>query len=132
MTMIRNPKLSIAIDDNLQHATVVVQCNVQFTDFEVNAMNRLGWRYTLRCRVVNKDLWYETTSLVLEDVELPRVPGAATASEEVVFEVVAPLDALREHMFTRDELLAELTLVNNETGSEQVARSETQTVDLAA
>jgi len=132
MTTIGNPKLSVATDDNLQRAAVVVQCNVRFTDFEVNAMNRLGLRYTLRCRVVNKDLWYETTSLILEDVELPRVPGAATASEEVVFETAAPLDALREHMFTRDELFAELTLVNNETGAEQVARSETQTIDLSA
>ncbi len=35
-------------------------------------------------------------------------------------------------MFTRDELFAELTLVNNETGAEQVARSETQTIDLSA
>jgi hypothetical protein len=109
-----------------------VSCDLEFTEFEVNAMNMLGLRYTLRCRVVNKDLWYETTSLILEDVEFPRVPGAATASEEVVFEVVAPFEELREHMFTRDELLAELTLVNNETGAEKVARSETQTVDLAA
>jgi hypothetical protein len=35
-------------------------------------------------------------------------------------------------MFTRDELLAELTLVDQETGVEQVVRSEALTVDLAA
>jgi hypothetical protein len=46
--------------------------------------------------------------------------------------VVDSLDALREHLFTRDELFAELTLVNNETGVEQIVRSATQTVDLAA
>jgi hypothetical protein len=41
--------LTIAVDEDLQRATVRVQCNVQFTGFEVNAMNKLTLRYTLRC-----------------------------------------------------------------------------------
>jgi hypothetical protein len=125
-------RLAIAMDPAHDTAAVRAVCDVEFTEFEVNAMNLLGLRYGLRCRIVNRDLWSETTSLTLDDVELPRVPGAATASDEVVFETVTPRDALREHMFTHDELFAELTLVNNETGAEQVARSETRTVDLAA
>src|SRR5262245_30066608 len=121
MASITNPRLAIATDRAHDEATVTVVCDVQFTDFEVNAMNQLGLRYALRCRVFNKNPWYETTSLMLEDVELPRVPGAAIGLEEVAFEAVAPLDALREHMVTRDELFAELTLVNNETDAEQLA-----------
>jgi hypothetical protein len=132
MPTIRQPILSVAPHDDLTRATVRVRCNVAFTDFEVNAMNRLGLRYTLRCRVLNHDLWYETTSLVLDDVELPRVTGAATGAEEVVFEKIESMGSLREHVFTRDQLLAELTLVNQETGEEQVVRGETLTVDLAA
>jgi hypothetical protein len=132
MATVNNPRLAITTDRPHDKATVTVVCDVDFTDFEVNTMNRLGLRYTLRCRVVNKDLWYETTSLTYDDRELPGVPGAAAASEEVIFETVALLDALREHMFTRDELFAEVTLVNNETGTEQLARSETQPVDFAA
>src|SRR5262245_14115916 len=132
MSTIHPPALTIAPDEAVHRATVCVYCNVQFSDFEVNAMNKLGVVYALRCRVINTDLWYETSVRVLDEVVLPRVAGTAVASEEVVFEAVVPMDTLREHMFTRDELLAELTLVNNETGVAQVVRSETATVDLAA
>ncbi len=132
MATIHPPTLTIAPDEALDRATVRVESNVQFTDFEVNAMNKLGLGYTLQCRVINKDLWYESTVLVLDEVVLPRIAGAAAASEAVVCETVVALDALREHMFTRDELLAEVSLVDTETGAEQVVRSEMLSVDLAA
>jgi hypothetical protein len=49
MSTIHNPRLSIAPDASRQQARVIVLCNVQFTQFEVNAMNQLGLRDTLRC-----------------------------------------------------------------------------------
>lgn len=131
MPTIHNPVLTVAPHEDLTRATVRVVCNVEFTDFEVNAMNQLGLRYALSCEILNKDLWYETTSLAFDDVAFPRLPRRATASEEVVFERIAPLDELREHVFTKDELLAELTLVNGETGEQQVVRTARVKVDLA-
>src|SRR5215470_14648529 len=98
MSTTHRPKLTVTPDEALDRATVRVLCNVQFTDFEINAMNELGAAYTLSCRVINKDLWYETTGLAFDDVVLPRIAGTAAASEDIVLEAVVPLDALREHM----------------------------------
>lgn len=123
--------LSVAMDDNLTEATVRVVCNVEFSEFEVNAMNLLGLRYTVRCRVINRDLWYETTALEFDDIRLPHVGKNASTSEEVVFDTTLPADALREHMFTREQFIAELQLIDTEAGAEQVVRSETVTVDMA-
>ena len=42
-------------------ATVVASCDVELTDFEVNAVNVLRPRYTVDCRVINRDIQYENT-----------------------------------------------------------------------
>ena len=132
MPSLHNAQLTVAPDYSLTRATLTVECDVQFTEFEVNAMNKLGLRYVLGCRVVNKDLWYVTTSAVFADVELPRSGRAAVATEHVELQMIAPIAQLREHMFTLDEFLAELTLRDCATGAEQVARTPLVSVDLAA
>src|SRR5262249_32370451 len=37
-------------------ATVIVSCDIELADVEVNAMNLLGLQYTFSCQVLNKEM----------------------------------------------------------------------------
>ncbi len=109
MATIENAKLTVSTDRLLNQPTVAVNCDVEFTEFEVNAMNMLDLRHQLSCNVLNKDLWFEDTVIAFDDVDLPRAASEATAHEHVVFETVAVMSDIHGHMFTRDQLIAELS-----------------------
>jgi hypothetical protein len=100
---------------------------VDLTNFELNAMRLLDLRYTLECRVLNRDLQYEQTVLVYDSQSVPAdVPAA-----HMVFQAATAMSDLHQHVFTRDQLIAEFTLTNSETGSQEIVRSEVLTADLA-
>lgn len=97
----------------------------------MHADDLLGARYRFECQVFNKDLWYEDAVISYDDRPLPSINGGANDHlEHVVFEARRAMSDLREHVFTRDQLVAELTLTNLETGESQVRRSKVMTVDL--
>jgi len=129
MASITNPELTITTHPFENRATVVATCDVQFTEFEVNAMTLLQLRYTVDCQVLNKDLRYEDTVIRYDSQDLPRLTGPV-ATEQVVFETVAAMSDLHEHIITNDQLVAELTLTNQETGEYDSKRTEVVTVDL--
>jgi hypothetical protein len=53
-----NPQLTITTDRAQNKATVVAECELEFTQFEVKAMTRLGLRYLLRCELLNMEMLY--------------------------------------------------------------------------
>jgi hypothetical protein len=130
MAMLQNTDLEVTTDglDNL--ATVLASCDVDFTEFEVNAMNKLGLRYTVGCQVLNKDRNYEDPVIRFHDQDLPLTPTAATLSEHVVFRTDAVMSDLHQRLFGKDQLLAEFTLTDTETGAEEVRRSNLLAVNL--
>jgi hypothetical protein len=111
-------------------ATVVASCDVEFSDFEVNAINALGLRYSIDCRVLNKDLQFEDTVVRYKRKDLPLDAQRVANSQHVVFDTVTVMSDLHEHVFTRDQLVAEFTLTDQETKAAQVERSAVVTVDL--
>ena len=48
MATINNPQLTVSTHPLRNMATVVASCDVELTDFEVNAVNVLRLRYTVR------------------------------------------------------------------------------------
>jgi hypothetical protein len=128
MAKFLNTQLTIATDPKQNAAAVTASCDVDLTNFERNAMQLLGLRYTLECRVLNRDLQYEQTVLAYDEQALPADLPVA----HMVFEAVTPTSDLHLHLFTRDELIAEFTLTNGETGSQEVVRSAVLSADLAA
>jgi hypothetical protein len=126
MATISNPQLTITTDPMQNGASLVARCDVDLTDFELNAMRLLGLRYTLACGVLNRDLQYEQTVLVYE----PQFVPADLPVAHMAFEAVSAMSDLHQHIFTRDELVAEFTLTNDETGSREIVRSELVTADL--
>ena len=131
MPTITNAQLTVTTDRPQDRATVVVSCDVQFTEVEVNAMDLLGLRYTLHCQVLNKDLLDEDPVLSYHHREFPRVPGEARRYEHVVFDTNAPMYTMNERLFGKDKLVAQLKLKNEETHEEVVQRTEQVAVDLA-
>ena len=132
MATINNAKLAITTDRPLDRAKVVVNCDVDFTEVEVNAMNMLGLRYTLHCRVLDRIMLEEDPVVTFHHQDLPRMSGGATRSMHAEFDAVVAMTDLNEHVFGKDKLVAELKLKNEETGSELVKRSEVIAIDLAA
>jgi len=132
MASITNAELSITTDRPEDRANVIVSCNVQFTEVEVNAMNVLGLQYTLHCRVLNKEMLDEDAVETYHHQTFPRIPGGAMRYEHAVFDSSASMTTLHERLFGKDKLVAELKLKNEETGAEMVQRTEVVAVDLAA
>jgi hypothetical protein len=130
MATMHNTQLSVTTDrlDNL--ATLVASCDVDFTEFEVNAMTLLGLHYTVACQVLNRDLQYEDPVIRFSDQELPPVATEATQTEHVEFRSDSVMSDLHEHLFTKDQLVAEFTLTNMETGAAETLRSNVVAVDL--
>jgi hypothetical protein len=132
MASIENARLTVSTDQNEQ-VYVSVNCDVQFTDFEVSAMNELGLQYRLQCQLINKDLWDVEIVAVLDDQVFPRDTDLkASKTRHVDLETVRSISDLHTHVFTKDKLRAELTLRNEETGEAVVTSTEAVAIDLAS
>lgn len=131
MASINNAELTITTDRPQDRATLVVSCDVDFTEVEVNAMDILGLRYTLHCQVLNKDLLEEDPVVSFRHQSFPRMTGEARRHEHAVFETNVPMDNLHERLIGKDKLVAQLRLRDEETGKEDVKRTEALAVDLA-
>jgi hypothetical protein len=132
MAQITNPQLAIRTDRTNKKATVVVECDLEFSEFEVNAMQRLGLRYLLRCELLNMEMLYPESVAAFVWQEFPLLPGEARAHEHAVFQTVSSMNELHLYIFGKDSLVGQLTLKNEETGVETVARTHVVMVDLAA
>jgi hypothetical protein len=132
MATINNPELTVTTNRPVDRASVIVTCDVEFTEVEVNAMNMLGLEYTLTCQVINKELLDEDPVLTYRQLTLPRESGDARRYEHVVFDSYEPMDSLHDRLIGKDKLVAKLTLTNQETHADVSARTETLAVDLAA
>ena len=132
MPTIRNADLAVSTDRPANRATVIVTCDIHFTDVEVNAMDILNLRYALNCKVLNKYLLDEDPVITFREQTFPRVSGVARHHEHVVLETSAPMYDLHERLLGKDTLTAEIRLRNEETGDEEVQRTDEISVDLAA
>jgi hypothetical protein len=128
---IKNPQLAIATDRAHDKATVTVVCDVEFTEFEVNAMNLLGLRYSLQCELLDMDMLYERAAVHFRELEFPAIGSAATTHERAELEAEAAMHVLHRFVLGKDSLVAELTLRNEETGVATARRSDVVRVDLA-
>jgi hypothetical protein len=95
-------------------------------------MDLLGLKYSLTCQVINDYLMDDDQMLTFHPRQYPRNNEMARRHEHAVFEIQVPMDSLHQRIFGKDKLVAQLTLRNEETGSEQTARTEEIAVDLAA
>jgi len=132
MASINNPELTVTTNRPDDHMYVLVSCDIEFTEVEVNAMNLLGLQYTLACVVLNKEMLDEDPVLTYRAQNFPIVSGGAHRYEHVVFDTYEYMDSLHDRLIGKDKLVAKLTLTNDETKAEVSARTETISVDLAA
>jgi len=132
MAGIHLSELAITTDRLHDRATIVVTCDLDFTEVEVNAMNMLGLSYSLRCDLLDLGALYDHTSVSFDNHTFPRVPGQATTREHVEFETQAAKHDLHLYVFGNDVLEAQLTLTNEQTGVIATKRSQVVRVDLAA
>jgi hypothetical protein len=132
MASITDAQLRVTTRRPQDQASVVVSCNIAFTEVEVNAMNLLGLQYTLHCQVLNKDLLDEDPVVSYGQRTFPRVAGEARPYEHAVFDDYVPMEFLHERLIGKDKLVAEIKLRNEETGTEEVQRTDVVDVDLAA
>ena len=95
-------------------------------------MNILGLQYTLHCKVLNKELLDEVPVVSYRHRRFPRVAGSARPYEYVRFDAYEPTYQLHDRLIGKDKLFAELKLKNEETGAEDVKRTEILAIDLAA
>jgi hypothetical protein len=132
MASITNPQLAITTDRVENKATIAASCDVEFTQFEVNAMTQLGLSYSLRCELLNMDMMYPESVVAFIRQEFPTVPGHGQSHEHATFETSTAMDALHMYIFGKDTLVAELTLENEESGASTVERTPVVAVNLAA
>ncbi len=132
MARITNAQLAIATDRAHDSATITVSCDLEFTDFEVNAMHLLGLRYTLKCELLDMDMLYVRGAVPFPVVDFPRDGRAALVHEHVELHTEAAMHVLHRFVFGKDPLVAELTLRDEETGEATIRRSDVLHVDLAA
>jgi len=81
-------------------------------------------------KVSTNSLQYEDTVLRYDRQQLPHDTRRAANSEHLLFETIAVMSDLHEHVFTRDQLVAEFTLTDHETRAAQVKRSPAVSIDL--
>jgi len=132
MASITNPRLAITTDPAQNKATVTVSCDVEFTQFEVNAMTRLGLSYSLRCELLNMEMAYPESVVLFAGQEFPVISGQGQSHEHATFEATTAMNALHLYIFGKDTLVAELTLKNEESGLSTVKRTPAIAVNLAA
>jgi hypothetical protein len=131
MATLKNVYMTVTSTQPRHSATVTVECSLEFTEFEVNAMNVLGLGYELGCRILNKDVVRESPVVIFEPQAYPAGPAAGKGLEYPLFAKEARMQDLHGHVFTRDRLIAEVSLKNNATGLVQTERSRPIPVDLA-
>jgi hypothetical protein len=131
MATIDAVELKVTTNRPQDTATMVVSCEVEFTDFEVNSMNRLGLRYNLQCQLKDLDMPYADPVHSFDWQHFPSVPGGAIRHEHVVFEAVLATSNLHVYVVGREGLFATVTLTNAETGAEVTGRSKFVPLDLA-
>ena len=131
MAAIHTVELNLTTNRQQQTATIVVSCEVEFSDFEVNAMNQLGVRYTLKCQIQDLDMPYADPVHRFDWQHLPRVSSAAIRHEHVMFEAVLATRSLHVFVLGRNGMFATVTLTNEETGAEVAQRSKFVALDLA-
>lgn len=133
MAQVSPPRLTVTTNRPVEKAALSVECDIDFTDFEVNEMNILGLRYQVQCRVVDRDVLDDQPVQEFEPISLPRIAGNAVPHDHVVF---ATLDSINDlhgpRLAGKDRLVAEVTLRNQETGEEKTANSDLVQVDLTA
>ena len=127
---INHAELSVAISRPEDRASVIVSCDIEFTEAEVHAMNTAGLYYTLSCEVINKDPLTDNPVVTYGQQRLPR--EQASQHEHVVFDANVRMGDLHERLIGRDRLRANLTLKNEETDATITRRTEVVAVDLAA
>ncbi len=132
MATINNPQLTVFTHPLRNMATVVASCDVELTDFEVNAVNMLRLRYTVDCRVINRDIQYEDSVISYDSRDIPPLGYDAESANHVVFEIDALMSDLHQHILTNDQLIAEFTLTDRDTSAQQTVRSKAVEVDLVA
>jgi hypothetical protein len=132
MATINNPELTVTTNRPVDRVSVVVSCDIEFTEVEVNAMNMLGLEYTLTGEVLNKEMLDEDLVITYRAQQFPIEPGNAHLHEHVVFDTHEWMDTLHERLIGKDKLVAKLTLTNEETHATVTVRTEVIAVDLAA
>jgi hypothetical protein len=132
MATISNPELTVTTNRPVDRAAVIVSCDIEFTDVEVNAMNLLGLQYNLTCEVYNKELLDDDLVISYPVQQLPAATGVAQSDAHVVFDTHEWMDSMHERLLGKDKLVAKLTLTNQETHAAVKAQTEVIAVDLAA
>lgn len=99
MATINRVDLKVTTNRPQGEATVTVSCDVEFTDFEVNAMNMLGLRYELQCRLEDMDRLYADKVLHFDTRHFPLVLSKATRFEHVVLQTIAAMSDLHVYIF---------------------------------
>jgi hypothetical protein len=132
MATINNPELTVTTNRPVDRAAVIVSCDIEFTDVEVNAMNMLGLQYNLTCEVYNKELLDEDLVITYPAQQFPVAPGPGQSDTHVVFDTHEWMDSMHERLIGKDKLVAKLTLTNGETQEAVTAQTEVIAVDLAA
>jgi hypothetical protein len=132
MATINNPDLSVTTNRPVDRAAVIVSCDVEFTDVEVNAMNMLGLQYTLTCEVYNKELLDEDLVITYPAQQFPDGLGDGQHAAHVVFDTHEWMDSMHERLIGKDKLIAKLVLTNQESHEAVRAQTEVIAVDLAA
>jgi hypothetical protein len=82
-------------------------------------------------RVLDKNALDDYPVVTFQSQIFPTVPGAALSTEHALFDTVSVVTDLHEHVFGKDQLVAELKLKNEETGTEEIQRTEVIAIDLA-
>jgi hypothetical protein len=132
MSAINTPRLTVTTKRPTGHASVLVSCEIEFTDVEVNAMNMLGLEYRLTCQVLNKNLLDEVPVISYNEKTFPLLPGEGRHREHIIFDSYDQVDTQHNLLIGKDKLVAEIHLRNLETHAEIITRTETIEVDLAA
>jgi len=132
MATIKNPELTVTTNRPDDRANILVNCDIEFTEVEVNAMNLLGLQYTLACQILNKDMLEEDPVYTYPMITFPRAAGAGSRYEHALFDTYEAMETLHDRLIGKDKLVAKLTLTNEETNAEVSVRTETIAVDLAA
>jgi hypothetical protein len=132
MATINNTQLAVSTEPLNNRASISVTCDVEFTEVEVNAMNLLGLHYSLQCQIFDKDLWSRTPVAVLDEWTFPSLlETKVSKTEHVELNTDRPMSDLHTHLLTNDDLQAEVTLRNQETGDvEAASRTDYISVDL--
>jgi hypothetical protein len=131
VAQVSTPKLTIATDRPIEKAALTVECDVDFTQFEVNEMNILGLQYEVQCRVVDRDMLDDEPVKEFDPISLPRIAGNAAAHDHIVFTTLDSMDELHgPRLVGKDRLIAEVTLRNQETSEATTAKSDLVPVDL--